>query len=86
MDSLKKVKIKKKMSWLVSNPDFFLNCLYLNWPYIPNHKDVVNLIKDSGSQILVVHAKYNELTPIFLAVFSTCMKIIYIWDQISWAF
>ena len=62
MASWRKDKIFKK-SWLVSNPDFLKKIDLISIGHIfLTHKDVVNLLKVSGIQILVVHAQYTFLT------------------------
>ena len=57
MDSWKKAKIFKK-SLIVSNSDFFLKIDLISMGHIIlTHKEVVILLKEPGSQILVVNAK-----------------------------
>ena len=86
MASWKKVKIKIK-SWLFSNPDFLEKFDLISIGHIfLTHKDIVNLLKVSGSQFSVLHAQYIVLANEILVVFRTCMKKIYIWDQIYWSF
>ena len=74
MSSWRMVKIRKK-SWLISNPDLLENFDLISIGHIfLTHKDIVNLLKISGSQFSLLHAQYIVFADEILVVFRTGMK------------